>query len=210
MIRKVCLLLPPILTACMSNGKEATCAPGLDGGISTPPDCAAVLPRVVVPAKVLPVVFVKLFAALSSGTLVDKRASAKVPVEMLVALSADRFAPFPLKLVAETLPVNASFVPSSATLEDKRASARAPLEMLVALRLVRPEPFPVKEFPVFPKVFAPVNTLLAARVGTSVVSRFSVTLPVLPPPVRSVPAVTPVIVPLVGALNPSVTVLPLT
>src|ERR1700722_17447119 len=43
-----------------------------------------------------------------------------------------------------------------------------------------------------------VKTLAAARSGTLVVSRFSVTLPPLPPPVRSVPAVTSVIVPAPG------------
>src|ERR1051326_2777638 len=41
----------------------------------------------------------------------------------------------------------------------------------------------------FVKVFA------APSSGTLVVSRFKVTLPLMPPPVRSVPAVTPVIVP---------------
>src|SRR5215470_2749992 len=37
--------------------------------------------------------------------------------------------------------------------------------------------------------------LAAVRSGALVVSRFSVTVPLVPPPVRAVPAVTPVIVP---------------
>src|ERR1700734_201932 len=41
----------------------------------------------------------------------------------------------------------------------------------------------------------PVKALLAARQGTWAVFRFRVTLPPVPPPVRAVPAVTPVIVP---------------
>ena len=45
-------------------------------------------------------------------------------------------------------------------------------------------------------VCVPVNVLLLANCGTLVVSRFKVTLPEEPPPLRSVPAVTPVIVPL--------------
>src|ERR1700690_2767658 len=44
-------------------------------------------------------------------------------------------------------------------------------------------------------VCVPVKLLLAASCGTFVESRLSVTLPFVPPPVRSVPAVTPVIVP---------------
>src|ERR1022692_455667 len=40
-----------------------------------------------------------------------------------------------------------------------------------------------------------VNVFAAANCGTLVVSRFTFTLPLLPPPVRSIPAVTPVIVP---------------
>src|SRR5277367_3272727 len=42
---------------------------------------------------------------------------------------------------------------------------------------------------------APQQIRAAASCGTLVVSRLSVTLPLVPPPVRSVPAVTPVIVP---------------
>src|SRR5208282_5602192 len=41
-----------------------------------------------------------------------------------------------------------------------------------------------------------MKLLLPDSCGTLVVSRFRVTLPLVPPPVRSVPAVTPVIVPL--------------
>ena len=41
----------------------------------------------------------------------------------------------------------------------------------------------------------PVKVLATANCGTFVVSRFSVTVPLTPPPVRSVPAVTPVMVP---------------
>src|ERR1035438_2840507 len=44
-------------------------------------------------------------------------------------------------------------------------------------------------------VWFPLKTLFDVSCGTLVVSRFSVTLPLVPPPVRSVPAVTPVIVP---------------
>src|ERR1022692_4430350 len=44
-------------------------------------------------------------------------------------------------------------------------------------------------------VWFPLKTLFDANCGTLVVSRLSVTLPLVPPPVRSVPAVTPVIVP---------------
>src|ERR1035438_7683980 len=44
-------------------------------------------------------------------------------------------------------------------------------------------------------VWFPLKTLFDVSCGTLVVSRFNVTLPLVPPPVRSVPAVTPVIVP---------------
>jgi hypothetical protein len=44
-------------------------------------------------------------------------------------------------------------------------------------------------------VWVPVKVLLVASCGTLVVSRFRVTVPLVPPPVKSVPAVTPVIVP---------------
>ena len=101
-----------MLVASISNGNEGRLEPLWFAGISTPPEAATVLPRMVVPAKVLPVGLVKLLAASRSGTFVDKRASAKVPVEMLFALNAVRFAPLPLKLLAVTLPVNTSFVPS--------------------------------------------------------------------------------------------------
>src|SRR5271156_301229 len=47
-------------------------------------------------------------------------------------------------------------------------------------------------------VWAPVNVLATASCGTFVVSTFTVTVPLVPPPVRSVPAVTPVIVPVPG------------
>ena len=48
----------------------------------------------------------------------------------------------------------------------------------------------------FPPVPPPVRPVPAMTpVTTLVVSRFSVTLPVVPPPMRSVPAVTPVMVP---------------
>src|SRR5208337_849184 len=42
----------------------------------------------------------------------------------------------------------------------------------------------------------PTKVLAVANCGTLVVSRFNVTLPLVPPPVRSVPEVTPVMVPL--------------
>src|SRR5580704_1869046 len=45
------------------------------------------------------------------------------------------------------------------------------------------------------KVLLRVKVLEAANSGTRVVSRFRVTFPLVPPPVRSVPAFTPVIVP---------------
>ena len=48
-------------------------------------------------------------------------------------------------------------------------------------------------FPVI--VCVAVKVLAFANCGTLVVSRFRVTVPLVPPPVRSVPAVTPVIVP---------------
>ena len=52
-------------------------------------------------------------------------------------------------------------------------------------------------------VMLPANVLLeAASVGTCVVSRFIVTVPLVPPPLRPVPAVTPVIVPLPGKVCP--------
>ena len=52
-------------------------------------------------------------------------------------------------------------------------------------------------------VMLPANVLLeAASVGTCVVSRFIVTVPLVAPPLRPVPAVTPVIVPLPGKACP--------
>src|ERR1022692_4743735 len=48
-------------------------------------------------------------------------------------------------------------------------------------------------------VWFPLKTLFDVSCGTLVVSRFSVTFPLVPPPVRSVPAVTPVIVPVPAA-----------
>ena len=45
------------------------------------------------------------------------------------------------------------------------------------------------------KFWSPVKVFDTPSCGTLVVSRFNVTLPLVPPPVRSVPAVTPVIVP---------------
>ncbi len=41
----------------------------------------------------------------------------------------------------------------------------------------------------------PVSRLVAFNCGTFVVSTFNVTFPLVPPPVKSVPAVSPVIVP---------------
>jgi hypothetical protein len=64
--------------------------------------------------------------------------------------------------------------------------------VLLALKLaVCPviEPVAVR-FPVM--LWFPVKLLLAESCGTLVVSRFKVRLPPVPPPVRSVPAVTPV------------------
>ena len=62
-----------------------------------------------------------------------------------------------------------------------------------------PAPQPMSPiFAVFPltlKLWFVVNVLLPASCGTLVVSRFKVTFPVAPPPVRSTPAVTPLIVP---------------
>src|SRR5580698_11528006 len=48
----------------------------------------------------------------------------------------------------------------------------------------------------------PTKVLATFRRGTLVVYRFSVRLPLLPPPVRSVPAVTPVIVPVPAEAQP--------
>src|ERR1700677_331554 len=66
-----------------------------------------------------------------------------------------------------------------------------------ALTLVRLEPLPENDVAVtLPlTVWLPVKVLAVANCGTLVVSTFSVTLPLVPPPVRSVPAVTPAIVP---------------
>src|SRR5580704_936134 len=50
-------------------------------------------------------------------------------------------------------------------------------------------------------VWFPVKVLFTANSGTFAVFRFSVTLPLLPPPLRSVPAVTPVIVPVPALLH---------
>ena len=130
----------------MSNGKEAFCAPLAEGGINSPPDPAPVLPSVVVPAKVLPVVLVKLFAAFNSATLVDRRASARVPVETLLAFKAVRLAPLPLKLLAVTLPVNTLFVPNCANAEEDRPPRVA------AFTLLKPAPLPLNALAALLKV----------------------------------------------------------
>src|ERR1019366_101750 len=62
---------------------------------------------------------------------------------------------------------------------------KIPAAPVIVAVLVR---FPVTDW-------LPVKLLLAFSCGTLLVSRFSVTLPLVPPPVRSVPAVTAVIVP---------------
>src|ERR1700693_4568263 len=78
---------------------------------------------------------------------------------------------------------------------DPVAGAKAPDVnpfSLAAFTFVTLVPSPENVLAVMP----PEKTLLpAASVGTLVVSRFSVTVPDVPPPVRSVPAVTPVMVP---------------
>src|ERR1017187_3240317 len=48
-------------------------------------------------------------------------------------------------------------------------------------------------------VWFPLKTLFDVSCGTLVVSRFNVIVPPVPPPIRSVPAVTPVIVPVPAA-----------
>src|ERR1700727_3363566 len=65
-----------------------------------------------------------------------------------------------------------------------------------ALLVTPTTPLPVDVAVTVPLTFwFPVNELAVASCGILVISRLSVTLPLAPPPVRSVPAVTPVMVP---------------
>src|ERR1700676_1522674 len=79
-------------------------------------------------------------------------------------------------------------------LKEQKAKGLPPRLKLVEAPMTPPPTIPVAlRFPV--TLWFPLKLLATFSWGTLAVSRFRVTLPLVPPPVRSVPATTPVIVP---------------
>ena len=180
---------------------------------------AAPLPLTVEPpilpvAATLPVTdwsAVKWLLMLSSATLPDNRASARVPEVTLDAFKLVKAAPLPLTVEPPILPEAATLpvtdwsavkwllMLSSATLLDKRESLRVPEEIFPALRFVSAAPLPLTVAPpIFPDdVTSPVTPRLPPTVALLVIAaEFSDARPDVETVERFVAPVTPSVPPI--------------